>query len=151
MPGIRVDGNDVLGVYVAAKEAVDRAREGMGPTLVECVTYRLMMHTTADDPKRYRSDEEVKAWKSKDPILRFQKYLLGKEILNTQHMEQMENEIQREIQSAIKNAENTARTLGNPLNMFDNCFEKMPPHLVSQKNDLKQLLNETAEEGTENG
>ncbi len=59
MPGIQVDGNDILAVYVAAKEAVERARTGGGPTLIECVTYRLMMHTTADDPKRYRSDEEV--------------------------------------------------------------------------------------------
>ncbi|MDJ0987846.1 MAG: thiamine pyrophosphate-dependent dehydrogenase E1 component subunit alpha, partial [Desulfobacterales bacterium] len=59
MPGIQVDGNDILAVYAAAQEAVQRARSGEGPTLIECVTYRLMMHTTADDPKRYRTDEEV--------------------------------------------------------------------------------------------
>ena len=61
-PGIQVDGNDVLAVYAASREAVERAREGGGPTLIECVTYRLGVHTTADDPTKYRSDEEVKAW-----------------------------------------------------------------------------------------
>jgi len=59
IPGIQVDGNDILAVYVAAREAVDRARSGGGPMLIECVTYRMTMHTTVDDPKRYRSDEEV--------------------------------------------------------------------------------------------
>jgi pyruvate dehydrogenase E1 component alpha subunit len=59
MPGIQVDGNDILAVYCAAKEAVDRARAGGGPSLIECVTYRMMMHTTADDPKRYRKDEDL--------------------------------------------------------------------------------------------
>ena len=68
IPGIQVDGNDILAAYVAAKEAVDRARAGDGPTLIECVTYRLAMHTTADDPKRYRSEEEVEQWRKRDPI-----------------------------------------------------------------------------------
>ena len=72
MPGIQVDGNDILAVYAAAQEAVARARTGGGPTLIECVTYRLMMHTTADDPTRYRTDEEVEKWNQKDPLPRFQ-------------------------------------------------------------------------------
>ena len=74
-PGIQVDGNDVLAVYAASREAVDRARAGNGPTLIECVTYRLGMHTTADDPTKYRSEEEVKAWERKDPLTRFTAYL----------------------------------------------------------------------------
>ena len=69
MPGIQVDGNDILAVYLAAQEAVERARAGGGPTLIECVTYRMMMHTTADDPKRYRSDEEVEGWSHRDPLV----------------------------------------------------------------------------------
>ena len=77
MPGIQVDGNDVLAVYAAASEAVERARSGGGPTLIECVTYRLAMHTTADDPKRYRTDAEVEEWRRKDPITRFQNYLMA--------------------------------------------------------------------------
>jgi pyruvate dehydrogenase E1 component alpha subunit len=71
IPGIQVDGNDILAVYAAAKEAVDRARSGGGPTMIECVTYRMTMHTTADDPKRYRTEDEVEAWKKKDPLIRF--------------------------------------------------------------------------------
>lgn len=75
MPGIRVDGNDVLAVYVATQEAVERARRGEGPTLIEGLTYRFTPHTTADDPKRYRSDEECQLWTKREPLSRFHKYL----------------------------------------------------------------------------
>src|SRR5215468_7280205 len=71
LPGLQVDGNDVLAVYAASREAVERARADGGPTLIECVTYRLGVHTTADDPTKYRSDEEVRAWERKDPLTRF--------------------------------------------------------------------------------
>src|SRR5512145_2656962 len=75
LPGIQVDGNDVLAVYAASQQAVARARAGDGPTLIECVTYRLGMHTTADDPTKYRSEEEVKEWERRDPLTRFAEYL----------------------------------------------------------------------------
>src|SRR5439155_425244 len=81
LPGLQVDGNDVLAVYAATKEAVDRAREGNGPTLIECVTYRLGVHTTADDPTKYRSEEEVREWERKDPLTRFVEYLRKKNLL----------------------------------------------------------------------
>src|SRR6184192_3921889 len=81
-PGIQVDGNDVLAVYAASREAVDRARAGDGPTLIECVTYRLGVHTTADDPTKYRTDEEVKFWEQKDPLTRFRAYLEKKKLLD---------------------------------------------------------------------
>ncbi len=80
--GVKVDGNDILSMVVATRAAVDKARNGGGPTLIEAYTYRLEMHTTADDPKKYRSDEEVKAWEKKCPILRFEKYLAGKGLLD---------------------------------------------------------------------
>ncbi len=73
MPGTQVDGNDVFAVYTAAKKAVDLARSGGGPTFIEMVTYRLSLHTTADDPKKYRSEEEVREWEKRDPISRFEK------------------------------------------------------------------------------
>ncbi|NOX59098.1 MAG: thiamine pyrophosphate-dependent dehydrogenase E1 component subunit alpha, partial [Planctomycetes bacterium] len=73
--GVQVDGNDVLAVYSATSKAVAKARAGGGPTLIECVTYRLSMHTTADDPTRYRDDKEVKEWEKRDPLIRFTKYL----------------------------------------------------------------------------
>ena len=78
LPGIQVDGNDVLAVYAAAAEAVERARKGEGATLIECVTYRMSVHTTADDPKRYRTDDEVEDWRKRDPLTRLQKYLTRK-------------------------------------------------------------------------
>src|SRR3989441_47532 len=76
LPGIQVDGNDVLAVYTAAREAVERARAGEGPTLIECVTYRLGVHTTADDPTKYRTQEEVRAWEEKEPRTRGRAYFV---------------------------------------------------------------------------
>jgi pyruvate dehydrogenase E1 component alpha subunit len=80
-PGVRVDGNDIFAVYAAVRMAADRARAGAGPTLIEGLTYRLGAHTTSDDPTRYRSDEEVKQWEGRDPILRLERYLLRKGLL----------------------------------------------------------------------
>ena len=74
-PGVRVDGNDVLGVLAVTRWALERARTGEGPTLVEAFTYRMGAHTTSDDPTRYRGDEERQAWEAKDPILRLRRYL----------------------------------------------------------------------------
>ena len=72
--GVRVDGNDVLAVYKAGQDAVDRARRGEGPTMIECLTYRMGPHSTSDDPNRYRTKEEIEDWKRKDPIERFRSY-----------------------------------------------------------------------------
>ena len=84
-PGLQVDGNDVFAVYAAAQEAVERARSGEGPTLIECVTYRLSLHTTADDPTKYRSEEEVKKWAQRDPLPRLQAYLSEQGALSTEN------------------------------------------------------------------
>ena len=100
MPGIQVDGNDVLAVYKAAKDAVDRARSGGGPTLIEMVTYRLSMHTTADDPKKYRTEEEVAEWEKRDPISRFEKYLRDKHILDDLKVQSVTEEVKTEIGAA---------------------------------------------------
>src|SRR5581483_11825073 len=75
MPGVRVDGNDVLAVYQATAEAVERARSGGGPTLIEALSYRMGPHSTADDPSRYRPDAEVSTWQEKDPIERLRRYM----------------------------------------------------------------------------
>ena len=74
-PGIRVDGNDVLATYAVTQAALQRARDGQGPTLVEAYTYRMGAHTTTDDPTRYRLSDDVERWKLKDPIARVQVYL----------------------------------------------------------------------------
>src|SRR5207237_8981797 len=81
-PGVRVDGNDVLASYVVSREAARRARRGEGPTLIEAVTYRRGPHSTADDPSRYRTDEELKTWEALDPIARFEKYLDAEGVLS---------------------------------------------------------------------
>src|SRR5262247_4578996 len=93
LPGIQVDGNDVLAVYAASREAVVRAREGDGPTLIECVTYRLGVHTTADDPTKYRTAEEVAEWERKDPLTRFRTYLQKRNLLEEGLEERLDAEI----------------------------------------------------------
>jgi pyruvate dehydrogenase E1 component alpha subunit len=147
MPGIQVDGNDILAVYAAAAEAVDRARKGGGPTLIECVTYRVMMHTTADDPKKYRSEEEVELWKKKDPLLRYQQYLLKKNSITESMLTSFEEEIKLDIQAAIDRAELQMKELGDPLEMFDHLFAELPPHLQAQKAELARELNSSDGEG----
>ncbi|SHD78197.1 pyruvate dehydrogenase (acetyl-transferring) E1 component subunit alpha [Schnuerera ultunensis] len=97
MPGILVDGNDIFAVYSATKEAIERARKGGGPTLIEAFTYRLGAHTTSDDPTKYRKDEEVEKWKEKDPIVRFKKYLQNKGILTDEWEENAKKEIEKEV------------------------------------------------------
>lgn len=147
MPGIQVDGNDILAVYAAAQEAVQRARSGDGPTLIECVTYRLMMHTTADDPKRYRTDEEVEHWNQRDPLPRFEKYLIDKGLLTEEKRNAVESEILEDIQTAIDRAEKQMEAMGDPIDMFDNTYAEMPSSLKEQKEELTHALSESAEEG----
>jgi pyruvate dehydrogenase E1 component alpha subunit len=146
VPGIQVDGNDVLAVYTAAKEAVDRARAGDGPTLIECVTYRLSVHTTADDPKRYRTEEDVEDWEKRDPIQRFQIYLKNKGLLTDERIQEIEDEINNEIQEAVDKAEKQMDELaGKALVMFDHLYAEMPPYLEAQKQELAQELNRSKE------
>ncbi len=138
MQGIRVDGNDVLAVYTATQEAIARARKGEGPTLIECLTYRFTPHTTADDPKRYRSDDESKKWHLREPLLRFAKYLAAKGIMNEEQKIQIDAELDAEIKAAVAKAEEMAKTeeLSDPLHMFDYSFAEMHPFLQEQRQEL---------------
>lgn len=141
LPGRQVDGNDILAVYVAAKEAAERARSGQGPTLIECVTYRLSMHTTADDPKRYRDEEEVETWQKRDPLPRFQTYLKTKGLLSDEDIDEVEEDIQAQIQEAIDRAEGRMKELaGEQLTMFDYMYAEMPPYLQEQREELAAEL-----------
>ena len=146
MPGIQVDGNDILSVYTATKEAVDRARAGGGPTLIECVTYRVLMHTTADDPKRYQSEEEVQLWEKRDPLPRYRTYLENKKILTEEQFVALDKEIRQEIQMAVDNAEKSMRDLGDPLDMFDHLYAQLPLHLQKQKEELIREISGFDEE-----
>jgi pyruvate dehydrogenase E1 component alpha subunit len=137
--GIQVDGNDLLAVYAATKEAVDRARAGDGPTLIECVTYRLGVHTTADDPTKYRSDDEVKAWEKKDPLTRLTPYLEKKGLLAPG----LDEEIDAEIAAAIQRFESTPPP--DLVSVFDHVYAERPPHLEAQRAELIARLSEGGE------
>ena len=147
MPGIQVDGNDILAAYAAAREAVQRARSGGGPTLIECVTYRVTMHTTADDPRRYRTEQEVELWKQRDPITRFRKYLAGKGLLAEEKIGDIENAVLEEIQAAVDSAEEKIKSLGNPVDMFNHHYAELPATLKAQKEELIGELDAVAKEG----
>lgn len=109
IPGVTVDGNDVLAVYAAVKEAVGRARHGDGPSLVEGKTYRWEGHYRGD-PELYRAKEEVAEWREKrDPITRFRAYLLEEEVLTEQQIHGMETEVEAEVDAAVRFAESSPK------------------------------------------
>ncbi len=134
--GIQVDGNDVLAVYSAVREALKKARQGKGPTLIEAVTYRMGMHTTADDPTRYRSKEEVAYWKERDPIKRFEIYLKNKGIWNKQYEKKLDEETTRLVDEA---AERSEKFRPDPKAIFKYMYSKMPKDLEEQ---MKECFKE---------
>jgi len=139
MPGLQVDGNDALAMYVATREALDRAYKGEGPTLIESVTYRLMMHTTADDPKKYRSEKEVEEWWKKDPLTRFRIYLTKKGIWNDEAQEKLECEIKSEIDEQVKIFE--AWKPGRLDVNFDLVYSKPYPETEEQRAEFLANLH----------
>jgi pyruvate dehydrogenase E1 component alpha subunit len=143
--GMQVDGNDVLAVYAAAAEAVQRARNGDGPTLIEAVTYRMSVHTTADDPKKYRSEDEVETWRHKDPLTRLQNYLIRKGLLSDDRIEERESSLKQQIQAAVDAAEKQMQQFGDPLDMFEHAYGEMPPHVKEQQDYLARELSEKEE------
>jgi len=149
MPGIQVDGNDLLAVYVAASEAVERARSGGGPTLIECVTYRLEVHTTADDPTRYRDEEEVETWRGRDPLPRLQAYLKGRDLLDDADLESLEEDIEAEIKEAWATAQKQMEELHDASVMFDHLYAKMPVHLQRQREAFARRSRSAEERSAE--
>lgn len=142
MPGFQVDGNDALAVYKATKEALDRAHAGEGPTFIEAVTYRLMMHTTADDPTKYRSEEEVKEWWKKEPLKRLRLYLEKKEIWDADKQASMEAEIKEEIDAAVKELE--SKTDFKPDAPFDHVFGTRHDVIEEQRQEFLKSLGKEA-------
>ncbi len=138
IPGILVDGNDIFAMYAATKKAIDRARNGEGPTLIEAYTYRLGAHTTSDDPTLYRDQEEVEEWKEKDPILRFKKYLLNKNLISEEWDENLRKELEEIVVSTFEEIENKSDT--EIEDIFKYHFEKMPPQLEEQLREYKEFL-----------
>jgi TPP-dependent pyruvate/acetoin dehydrogenase alpha subunit len=103
-PGITVDGNDVVAVYRVAREAIHRARTGLGPTLIECKTYRWYGHSEID-PAKYRSPEEVEYWKSRDPIPAMERYLTKQNFWSDQWKQELLTGFNKEIDEAVEFAE----------------------------------------------
>ncbi|MBI3461692.1 MAG: pyruvate dehydrogenase (acetyl-transferring) E1 component subunit alpha [Planctomycetes bacterium] len=135
-PGIQVDGNDLLAVYVATKEAMDRAIHGGGPTLMEAVTYRLGAHTTADDPKRYRTEEEVERARQRDPLPRTRRYLEQKGLWDDAQQTHLDVEVEEQVNREVDAAEaELARGL-DPSAMFDYVYAMLPPELRRQRDEV---------------
>jgi len=140
LPAHLVDGNDILAVYDVMSKAVEHARTGQGPALIETLTYRIGAHTTADDPTRYRDPVEVEAWQRKDPIARFQRFLLERDLLNEAGIEKMLADIEIEINQAVEVAENTPDMA--PDSFFDYMSAELTPRLREQRADLLRHARE---------
>lgn len=131
-PGVQIDGNDVLGTIVAAQAAAARARGGQGPTLIEMVTYRLGPHTTADDARRYRSEEEVKAWLPKEPLVRMRKYLEKKGLWSQNAQTELELEFAELIEKEVQEYEKELAE-ADPMDIFEFAYAEKTPDLAAQK------------------
>jgi 2-oxoisovalerate dehydrogenase E1 component alpha subunit len=130
-PGIRVDGNDVLATYAVTQAALQRAREGQGPTFVEAYTYRMGAHTTTDDPTRYRLSEDLEHWKLKDPIQRVRVYLTRNGLVDQVFLD----EVEAEAEALGERLRDGCRAMPDPhiLDMFDHVFAEQTEELAAQQ------------------
>lgn len=136
--GILVDGCDVLAVYDVVRRAAEKARSGGGPTLIEAVNYRWDSHSSADDANRYRDLKELEEWRSKDPISRYERYLLKKNIFNKSEVETVWQDTEESVNKAVKEAEKAPPP---PIeSIFDDVFDEIPPFLQEQKKMLMEEL-----------
>lgn len=142
MPGYHVDGNDVAAVYAVTRAAVERARSGGGPTLIEGVTYRIEAHTNSDDPTRYRHARDVEHWKRRDPIERLEKYLVSEGALS----EAARAEITDAAESVAAHTREvmTAEADLDPLELFDHVYGRPRAALLEQRARLEAELAEAA-------
>ena len=131
MPGVQVDGNDVFAVRAVVGRALDEARAGAGPTLIEALTYRLSDHTTADDASRYRADHEVKeAWKT-EPLIRIRRFLVKAGMWDAAKEQALLQDCARQVEAAV--GEYLAAPKPSTDAMFEHLFAKMPAHLRGQR------------------
>jgi pyruvate dehydrogenase E1 component alpha subunit len=130
-PGVRVDGNDVLATYAVTQAALDRARDGQGPTLVEAYTYRMGAHTTTDDPTRYRLSEDVEHWKLKDPIQRVRVYLTRNGLVDQDFFDEIDLEADR----LGEHLREGCRAMPDPhvLDVFDRVYTEQTSELADQR------------------
>lgn len=148
MKGVQVDGNDILAVYQVMKDAVEQCRNGEGPILIEAVTYRQGPHTTADDPTRYRNDDEVKDWiERRDPIRRFSTFLQKKGLIGEDYESEIKKKFTEEIDRAVAEAEAVAQPTTDEA--FDYVYDKPHKLLAEQKREVQRFL--AVKEGKRNG
>jgi pyruvate dehydrogenase E1 component alpha subunit/2-oxoisovalerate dehydrogenase E1 component alpha subunit len=136
MPGIRVDGNDLLAMLRVLGEAMARARSGGGPTFVEALTYRMGAHSTSDDPSRYRSAVEVESWRRKDPLDRLRRHLAHLGLVSDAGDVALERELAAEIAAAIDAVEPMPPPARDSL--LDDVYAEQPWHLREQLDQLQE-------------
>jgi 2-oxoisovalerate dehydrogenase E1 component alpha subunit len=131
MPGVRVDGNDILAVWQVASEAIDRARAGDGPTLIEALTYRVQGHSSSDDPSVYRDPKEPEIWEKRDPLNRLRNYLKHCGMYSEAHEQELEARYNQEITDALAASD---QKHAPPIeSIFDDVYEELPWHLREQR------------------
>ncbi len=143
IPGIRVDGNDLLAVYCVTLWAAERARRGGGPTLIELVTYRAGAHSTSDDPSKYRPKDEYKSFPLGDPIERLKQHLISTGHWSEEKHEKLEEELKAEVLAAWKEAQQYGTMTEGPFldsaSMFDDVYAETPEHLESQRRYMLEI------------
>ena len=139
---IQVDGNDLLGVYQVLSRAVEKARKGGGPTIVEAITYRLGHHTTATGDEPYRSGEEIEKWKHRDPIERLRRFLANRNLWNDQYESEVEQRVKQKIDEAVRKFEAFPRP--KPEDMFRFTYAEEPAKLRAEEEILLNSLSSEA-------
>jgi len=143
MPGVAVDGNDVLACYQAANDAVEAIRGGGGPRLIVLHTYRMLGHSSSDDPSTYRDEDEVAAWKKLDPIDRYAAFLVKRGVLGEDEREAIEAEFMAEIDAVIHEQE--AAEAMSLATLIEDVYEDVPRHLKEQYNAFIQVAKRHGE------
>lgn len=142
MEGLQVDGNDVLAVHQATQQAASRAKRGLGPSFLECETYRLCPHTTNDNPDLYQDKDELKVWQAKDPLIRFEKFLSERALLKAGEKENLIQWLNRQLKAQLESAEQEMKKI-KPQDMLNYVYKENTPQLKEQREALRQRLNPT--------
>ena len=140
MPGVRVDGNDVIACHAVTVAALNHARSGQGPTLIEAVTYRIGAHTTSDDPTKYRDGADDELWRARDPIERLRIHLRAKEVLD----DDLQAELDQEAAALADRMRVSCRELPDPqpLSMFDHVYAGSDARINAQRDEVETILSQ---------
>lgn len=140
LEGWQVDGNDVFAVKDAVDKALEKAKEGKGPTVIEAISYRMGDHTTADDASRYRSSDELKINEKHDPIMRLKNYMIHAHIWDQEKEDNLQKSLANEVEEAVARFEDTPAPA--PETMFDYLYEKLPDIYQAQRQKVKNEVGE---------